>query len=141
MRKEIVEVSTIGEVNLDEDERALLKLPPKLATRRKLEFADMRTDIEMGAAKIRYDTHKENSFKDIGEEDEIEDNRKMKRRKQLTEEERKDMEQMDEIEAEGRRVHDPMTKHFDHGNRRATDCPENQKVTLPKALTHSQKDH
>ena len=71
--KEVVEVTRIGEVDLDEDERALLMLPPKFALRRKLNEVDMRTDIEIGAAKLRYQIHKENSFKEISEEDEISD--------------------------------------------------------------------
>ena len=47
MRKEEEEISAIGDVKLDEDEKALLKLPPKSATRRKLDRADMKTYLEM----------------------------------------------------------------------------------------------
>ena len=77
MRKEVVEISTIGDVKLDEDERALLKLPPKFATRRKVDLVDMRTDLEMGAAKLRYSIHKENTFKEIGKEDESREKKRM----------------------------------------------------------------
>ena len=102
LNKELVEVSMIGDVELDDDERALLRLPPKFATRRRLDTLDMRTDFEMGAAKLRYQIHKEDTFKEISEEDELEN--KCKRRKHLDDDERKDMEKMDAIEAEGRRV-------------------------------------
>ena len=54
LSKEKVEISKIGEVDLDEDERALLKLPPKFAMRKNLSTVNMRADLEMGAAKVRY---------------------------------------------------------------------------------------
>ena len=56
--KEEVKISKIGEVELDSDEIALLKLPPKFAIRNKLDIVDMKTDMEMSGAKIRYQTHK-----------------------------------------------------------------------------------
>ena len=46
----------------------------------------------------------------------------------------KDLEYMERLEAEGRRVYDPITKHFDHGNKLPTDCSENKHVTLPKSV-------
>lgn len=44
MTKEKVVVSSIGEVELDEDEIALLNLPPKFAVRKRLNSIDMETD-------------------------------------------------------------------------------------------------
>ena len=41
---------------------------------------------------------------------------------------------MEEIEAEGRRIYDPILKVFDHGNKRCTDMVENKKVNLPKPV-------
>ena len=42
------------------------------------------------------------------------------------------MENMENLEAEGRRVFDPISLNFDGGNRRCTDLVENTKVVLPK---------
>ena len=121
----------IGEVKLDQDERALLMLPPKFATRRKLDTLDMRTDFEMGAAKVRYQIHKEDSYKEIEEEENVDENI-CKRRRQLAVEETEDMDKMDMTEAEGRRVYDPISMTFDHGNKHCTDLAENTRVVLPK---------
>ena len=52
----------------------------------------------------------------------------------LDNKELEELEQLDILEAEGRRIYDPLTKNFDHGNKRATDCPENKKVSLPKSV-------
>ena len=104
LKKETVEISKIGEVDLDEDERALLKLPPKFAMRKNLSTVNMRADLEMGAAKVRYQVHRENSFKEISEEDNIEENRKCKRRKPLSEEELKDM--LNEVDIDGNGIID-----------------------------------
>ena len=54
MEKEKVVVKSISEVDLDEDEIALLSLPPKFAIRRRLNSIDMKTDTQMGLAKTRY---------------------------------------------------------------------------------------
>ena len=129
MKKEEVKVETVGEVELDGDEIALLKLPPKFAIRKQLDSLDMMTDLEMGVAKIRYQTHKENSVRDVEESDELEG---MKRRKKLDKNELEELDKMEILDAEGRRVYDPINKSFDHGNKRSTDLMENKKVTLPK---------
>ena len=71
MRKEDVEISRIGKVDLDYDEMAILKLPPKFAIRRKLDIVVYRVEQEMGMAKVRYQVHKENRVRDIEENGEI----------------------------------------------------------------------
>ena len=131
LTKEKVEVKTIDGIELDEEERALLSLPPKFALRRRLCSISMQTDIEMAMAKVRYQVHKEDSARELGE-DEEEIEMKSKRKRQLNEDERKDLDLMEKLDGEGRRVYDPFSKVFDHGNKRATDMKENKKVTLPK---------
>ena len=67
--------------------------------------------------------------------DEINDDENvMKRRKQLTNDELDELEKLEEIEAEGRRIYDPINRIFDHGNKRCTDMVENKKVNLPKPV-------
>ena len=60
MKKENVEISRIGNVELDRDEIAILKLPPKFAIRRKVKETEMQTELQMGMAKVRFQTHKRN---------------------------------------------------------------------------------
>ena len=43
MRKQEIEISCIGKVELDSDEKAILRLPPKFAIRRNLEELNMKT--------------------------------------------------------------------------------------------------
>ena len=90
----------------------------------------MQTDIEMGMAKVRYQVAKEENMKIEDESDGETSERKRKRK--LTPEEREELENMEKLEAEGRRVYDPINKLFDHGNKRTTDLAENKKVSLPK---------
>ena len=131
LKKEKVEVTKIGNVSLDKDEIALLSLPPKFAVRKRLDSLTMQTDVEMSMAKVRYQTSKEEGVREIDSEDDK--NRDNKRRKKkLSKEEIDEMEMIERLEAEGRRVYDPECKVFDHGNKRATDLAENKKVTLPK---------
>ena len=86
----------------------------------------------MATAKLRYQIHKENEVKDIDEtEVEGQNMEKNNRRKLLTEHEIIELEKMEILSAEGRRVYDPIGKSFDHGNKRCTDLSENTKVHLP----------
>ena len=55
-------ISKIGKVDLDDDEIAVWRLPPKFAIRRKLDVLDMRTYLEMATAKVRYQIHKEKAL-------------------------------------------------------------------------------
>ena len=133
LKKEDVEVTVIGKVDLDNDEKAVLKLPPKFAVRCKLDDIDMQTEVEMGMAKIRYQTRKEEQVRNIDEIDEIEENteNKVVKRQRLDSEQIAELEHLERLDAEGRRVYDPIGKSFDHGNKRCTDLQENSKVNLP----------
>ena len=135
MSKESVIVESIGSVKLDPDEKALLSLPPKFAVRRKLEAIDMKTDLELSMAKVRMQIHKENRIRDIENNDldgEDKIDKKHKKLKALNDEEAKDLEELDKLEAEARQIYDPISKTFDHANKRCTDMPENKRVFLPK---------
>ena len=132
LKKETVNVTVIGDVKLDSDERQLLCLPPKFAVRRRLKSIDMKTDLEMGLAKVRLQINKEKMVRVETEGEKWSTEMNKKRPRLLDKEEIKDLEETDKVDAESRQTYDPITKHFDHGNKRATDCPENKKVTLPK---------
>ena len=137
MKKEKVEIESIGDVELDPDEKALLSLPPKFAVRRKLSKLDQKTDLELCMAKVRMQTHKENRIREIEGNNNIE--KKSKKPKVLNEDETKDLEELDKLEAEARQIYDPLSKTFDHGNKRCTDMPENKRVFLPNHVTISQR--
>ena len=104
MKEEFVEVSIIGNVELDTDEKAILKLPPKFAIRRKLDIVNFKTEQEMGMAKVRYQVHKDNRVREL-EEVEIEsgetmENNNSKKYKPLNIEEIEELDEMEIIEAE-----------------------------------------
>ena len=63
LEKEKVEITKIGKVVLDREETALLSLPPKFAIRKRLDSISMQTDVEIGMAKVRYQTAKEDSVR------------------------------------------------------------------------------
>ena len=137
LKKQNVEVAAIGEVELDDDEIALLSLPPKFAIRRRLDEIEMETDNEMSMAKMRYQLHREKEILNSEEyyaENNNENEKEVKRLRILTDEEKKELKEIGDIESEGRQIFDPLSKHFDHGNKRATDCQENKKVHLPKQV-------
>ena len=71
MVKEKVVVSSIGDVELDDDEIALLSLPPEFALRKRLISVEMKTDAQMGMAKVRFQLHKEELAKDYDDNDDI----------------------------------------------------------------------
>ena len=56
----------------------------------------------------------------------------IKKRKILDTEEKNELENIEKLEAESRRVFDPIKKGFDHGKKRVIDLQENGKVTLPR---------
>ena len=109
LEKDEVEITVIGEVALDEDEKSILKLPPKFAVRRRLRSVDMECDTEMGLAKTRYQIHKENGVRGLEQEEKNEKDT-MKRRKLLDNDELEELEVTEKLYAEGRRIYDPLTK-------------------------------
>ena len=120
-----VEILVIGDVELDDDTKAVLKLPPKYAILKKLAAEEFKLDEEMSLAKLRY------AKRDCPGEEEDKD--------QEPEISPEEQEQIDIIAAEGRRIFSPEDKEMDFRNKRVTDLKENSKVHLPKPLSASQE--
>ena len=123
--KPIVEYETevIGELELTNNERLILKLPPNFAIEENLPTEGMAMDEELAYAKARITLKKEQDEKledddeGIGEEP--------------TEEEE---EQQEKLEAQTRQIYNPTTRTFDDRRRRVTDLKECSRVTLPRQL-------
>ena len=62
-----VEKMTIGEVKLDDDEKAALSLNPNFAILRYLDSEENERDIELGLTKIRYEVRNIEERKKIGD--------------------------------------------------------------------------
>ena len=84
--------------------------------------------------------HKENTLTENNGEkiEDIEEDEK-KKRKRLTKEDIENLETIGQIEAEGRRIYDPLNKIFDHGNKRCTVMVENKNLTFQNLLTATVK--
>ena len=108
------EVKTIGEIELSEDERSVLKLHTKFALLETLKKGGLDAEQEASIAKLRMETNKEKEYEGF------------------TEEERKENEI---LEAENRMIFDPINKVHDNRKKRATDIRECARITLPKPLT------
>ena len=66
---EKAETCTVGRVELDEDEKAILRMHPKFALRKKLDEEQFELDIECGFAKLRWE---------LGKDENEDNNRKRK---------------------------------------------------------------
>ena len=76
----------------------------------------------MGVSKVRYQIHKEEDDKDSKDAEYKEDigidTNENKCWRVLTKDEKRELENLEVLEAEGRRVYDPFSNSFDHGNLR-----------------------
>ena len=115
-----IEIMTLGDVELTDNERKILGLHPKFSVVQKLPKDALDLDIELSNAKLRMQLKKEYDEKVDGEE-EIE----------ITDEEQ---ERLDELDAQCRQIFDPVEKVYDNRKRRVTDLKECSRVTLPKPL-------
>ena len=131
---ESYEVKVIGDVQLEENEKKVLKLHPKFAILPRLVEGGLDVDEELANSKLRMQLSKE-----------LEERRERKKRNELEKlvnggvvmEEEKDMEEVIkdiEEEARGRQVFDPVLKKYDERRRRVTDLKECNRITLPKPL-------
>ena len=109
-------------MEVDENEKAVLRLPPKISIIARLDQLSWNNDIELGNAKLRYQLRKEIEERIEDEEGNVQE---------LDEDEE---ERNEEIEARSRQIFDPEKKVFDQRNRRCTDLKENLEVVLPKPL-------
>ena len=131
---------SIGKIDLDEDERAILRLNPKFAVTRYLEEEEQERDIELGLAKLRYEIRRLNDKKELEEYDMGEERkRKIRKVKDKTytadTSNYKDRDKEELEEARTRMIFEPTTKQFNYAKRRTTDLKENSKITLPKSGT------
>ena len=108
------EVKTIGNVNLSEDEKQVLKLHTKFSILETLLPSSLDTEIEASISKLRMEKEKDMKYKEFTAEERIQD---------------------EELEARNRMIFDPTNKVFDSRKRRATDLKECARVTLPKPLS------
>ena len=104
-----VNIEVIGDVQVDDEELSVLRLPPEFAVLDKLRDEDFMHETEMAMTKIRWE-----KMKDLEEEDDVVD---------------------EEEEAKKRQIFDPLEKVIDMRKRRVTDMKENSRVILPKPLT------
>ena len=107
----------IGDVELNDDERALLKTCPDFAL-----FSNMSDElhkVEVLAAGVKHRWETSNNEDDIIAE---------------TEEDKRIVEEMKKIEAQSRIIFDPTNNEINLGRQRITDCPGNTRVFLPKPM-------
>ena len=109
-------------IELDEDEIAFLKLPPKFSTMEKLKEENILTEIEVCNAKLRMSRKEQLEGLEDSEE--------------ITEQEQ---DKFDEIEAESRQPYDYKNKSLDLRKRRVTDLKENSRVILPRPLSTTEE--
>ena len=115
-----IEIVKYGDVELDEDEKAALKLHPKMAMPRQLQEGFMNLAQDLCYTKIRWQVRKEE-----------EDEKREKKAEELEEEEIK--------EAKTRQIYDAQSKEYDERKRRVTDMQECSRVFLPKPLKVTQE--
>ena len=121
-------ICVVGDLEISEEERQALSLPPKYGIMAKLLEIDFENDLEIGLAKLRYQL-----LQELGEELSPEDEDIL--RTEMTETDRDNLEEEStRAEAEARAVFDPLKKVYDNRNKRVTDLKENSRVHLPRPL-------
>ena len=120
------ETDMIGDLELSDNERLILRLPPKFAMEENLPPGGLALDEELGFAKARMTIAKEQEEKTEREEDEG-----IGGEEELDEE---FQEQMEKDDAMTRQIYNPKTRTYDDQKRRVTDLKECARVTLPKPL-------
>ena len=101
--EEEITISMVGQIELTDNEREVLKLHPKFAVREEVDEEDMDFQGELGYAKVRYQLLKE-AEDDEGIGDELEEGEELI---ELTEEEKEELEMQ---EAKRRQFYDPEGK-------------------------------
>ena len=108
------EVIVIGNINLSEDEKALLKRCPDFAVFSNLTDELHKVEVLAAGVKHRWETA------NTDDDEEFPDNELEER--------------MKEIEAQSRMTYNPADNDINLGRQRATDCPGNTRVFLPKPM-------
>ena len=124
-------MTTLNGLELEDDEKLILKMNPKFAVMRRLDSEVIENDIEVGFSKARFEVKKfERNKLEADIEYENADGKKAKIEKGI------EKEKEDEImEAMERQVFNPKEKTFDYSKRRTTDLKENGFIHLPKAIS------
>ena len=122
---EIVEYETevIGDIVLTDNERKILRLPPKFSIEDNLPPEGLALEVEMANAKCRMTIRKE-------EEEKLEEDEGIAE----IEEDESFQEELEKQDAQSRQIYDPTTRTFNDAKRRATDLKECSRITLPKPL-------
>ena len=119
------EPEIIGDIELHENVRRILMLPPKFSIEENLPKDGLSLEEEMGYAKTRITLNKEADERLEGDDE------------GLGEEEESSAEaeeEMEKLEAETRQVYDPRRRIFDDRKRRATDLKECARITFPRPM-------
>jgi hypothetical protein len=114
-------VEIVGDVILTDNERIVLRLPPKFAIEENLSEDGLALDEELAFANARMTINK-------GEEEKLNDDDGM----EVDEEEEMEREK---DEARTRQIYDAKERRFNDQKRRVTDLSECARVTLPKPLS------
>ena len=120
-----IEVVRYGDVEIDKDEEAALKLHPKMALPRKLEEGFMSLNMDLSYTKVRWQLSKED---EIGSKETLEMGDKDKELRKKREEE------LEVEEAKTRMVYDSESRVYDERKQRVTDLKECSRVFLPRPL-------
>ena len=117
------EADILGDIEISNNERLILRLPPKFSVEENLPPEGLAHEEEMANAKTRMTIAKE-------EEEKVEDDEGIE-----IEEDEEFNKEMEKCDARTRQVYDPTTRTFDDRKRRATDLQECSRITLPKPLS------
>ena len=115
-------------VSLNEDEITILTRGPKYAIRRILNKERFLIEMEKALVKEKWSRRKRQELEDMDDTGDMTDEEKERIRKVE-----------EEFETRSRQIYDGDNKRFDYGNKSATDAKGNKRVTLPKALSHSEE--
>ena len=120
----------VGEINLSREEELIIKKHPKFALLENLKIEDLELDFEIGFGKYRYTLNGE--MREKKERDKEKEKTGIGDKKELTAEERQEMETTD---AKSKQAFDPIEKTYDARNIRVTDLeikglPEDQEAWL-----------
>ena len=125
-----VEAKTIG-IELTQEEKNILKLPPKFSILDKLDKEEMELQIETANAKLRYNRADDNenidnkmTREDIKEEE----------KGRYDEDDEKSKKEIMRMDAESTEVYNRVTKTVNVTKLRSTNVTNNKKVVLPKSL-------
>ena len=126
-----------SDIEISEDERAVLRLHTKFSVIQVLQDNDLEFEQEQAYAKIRMERRKD--LEEIQERNEEDEEEPPLLEIPGEEEKEREEEKKEEDEARTRQTFDPIGKIYDDRKRRVTDLQECNRVTLPKPLPVSEE--